>query len=123
MEHRVEILVFAGEATGAAPLVEGLEAQGYGVDLVTSVQQAQGIFLERGGHALLVVSPDVGTGQALQVIEKLRSVDDGLPIILFGDDVLRDTKLLNVHRIRSFHPGSRAGIGAIQKVICNLSPS
>ena len=67
---------------------------------------------------MLIISPEVGTGLAQQAIESLREIDESIPVVVFGELTLRGTQLPNLHRIPSFHPSSRAGIGAIQKVIC-----
>jgi DNA-binding response OmpR family regulator len=123
MTKTVELLVFATDADAAAGLLAMLADEGYRVDLATECSVAQGLFLDRGGHALLVLTPDVGTGRATQVIQALRAVDAELPVVVFGAETLRETKFGNVHRIRSFHPASRAGVGALRQVLCGLPRS
>jgi hypothetical protein len=123
MPAAVELLVFAADADGAAELVSMLSSEGFRADLATGIATARGLFLERGGHALLVVAQGVGPGRAAQVIEALRAVDQDLPVVIFGADEQRGGDPPHVHRIRSFHPASRAGIGALRQVLCSLPPA
>lgn len=120
MDRPVELLLLGNDDRPARALSGTLLADGWSVDLVSSVETAQDMFLSRGGHTLLVVTPEVPSGLTQRVIERLREVDPDLPILVFGEDSLRDTRLPNVHRIRSFHPTSRAGLGAIRRIICVL---
>ena len=122
MDRLVDVLVLATGAPSVEVLERGLVDQGYIVDVVSTLEEAQQEFLARGGHRLLVVTPEANPALVQRVIENLRGVDPDLPIVLFGDDTMRGSSLSNLHRIRSFHPGSRAGIGAVQKVICGLVP-
>ena len=50
----------------------------------------------------------------------MRGVDSDLQVILFGEELLRDETGHGLHRVKSFHPGSRAGIGAIQQIVYSL---
>ena len=117
----MDVLVFAQDLETACNLCGSLDAVGFGSDPATDIAGAQGSFLERGGHALLVIAPDVSTGTARELVETLRSVDADLTVIVFGEATLRGAAVPHLHRIKSFHPDSRAGIGAIQKVACTLS--
>ena len=121
MEMGVELLVLATDGESTANLRRGLEDLGFVVDHATDLGGAQSKFLERGGHAALVVAPDVGSRRAKEAITALRNVDVDLSVIVFGEDILRDESTPGLHRIKSFHPGSRAGIGAIQQIVCSLS--
>ncbi len=120
MERTAELLVYANDRTSVDGLVSMLEELGHTVDLATGVAAAQGMFLQRGGHALLIVAPGVGPGDAERLLSQLRAVDPGLPIVVFGESTLRCKGPDQVHRIHGFFPGSRAGIGAIQKLLCGL---
>lgn len=119
MGGSVELLVFTNNGSSMAPLASGLVEHGFAVDVVSSLAAAHGMFLERGGHTLLIIAPDVGTGRAQKLIEQLRSVDKTLTVIVFGEDTLRGDAVEHVHRI-GFHPGSRAGLGGILKILCCL---
>ena len=109
MQEPVEILVLASQPEFTGNLRRGFEESGFAVDFTRSVEDGLAAFLDRGGHALLVIWPDVSTGLALQFIESLRAVDATLPVILFGDATLRGVSGHDIFRVRSFHPGSRAG--------------
>lgn len=120
MDTPVELLVYSNDRDSVTSLVSMLEDVGHQVDVATDLASAQGLFLERGGHALIVMAPSVSSGEARRLLGILRSVDPDIAVVVFGDSTLRDLGPEKVHRIRSFFPGSRAGIGAIQKLLCNL---
>lgn len=117
----VELLVIARAEQTVATLCSALEQQGIAIDVAGSTEQARDLFLDRGGHRLLVVGPDTGAGMAQQVAHALRSVDPQLPVVAFGQS-FRDTRIKWLTRIPDFHPSSRAGIGAVLKVIQGLGP-
>jgi hypothetical protein len=119
----MELLVFARDPETATSLCRNLDAVGFTSDPVTTLADAQAAFLQRGGHALLIITPDVPTGRARRLIETLHGVDEKLSTIVFGEETLRGESFPHLHRIKSFHPSSRAGVGAIQKIACNLSPA
>ena len=121
MTKAIELLVLATDGESAESLRLGLEELGFAVDHASDLTEAQDKFLSRGGHTVLVVAPDVGTGRAREAIHALRSVDADLQVIVFGEETLRDVTGPGLHRIKSFHPGSRAGIGAIQQIVCSLA--
>ena len=102
----------------SSDLIEGLLAHNYTVDRATSIDETRELFLERGGHTMLVISAEVSSNLAQQAIDTLREIDESIPVVVFGELTLRDSATRNLHRIPSFHPSSRAGIGAIQKVLC-----
>ncbi len=115
----VELLVIARAEQTVATLCSALEQQGIAIDVAGSPAQARDLFLHRGGHRLLVLGPDAGSGMAQQVAHALRSVDPELPVVAFGHG-FRDTGIKGLTRIPDFHPSSRAGIGAVLKVIHGL---
>ncbi len=120
MATSVEVLMLASDGPTAVKLGHGLEDLGFAVDHATDLPSAQKKFLERGGHTVLLVAPDIGTGRARATINALRSVDPDLQVIVFGEEILRDESGPGLHRVKSFHPGSRAGIGAIQRIVHGL---
>ncbi len=117
----MNLLVLANELETATNLCQNLDAIGFTVDATTTIAGAQSLFLERGGHALIVITPDVATGRARDLIRRLHSVDEDLVVAVFGEETLRGESIAHLHRIKSFHPDSRAGIGAIQKITCTLT--
>ncbi len=119
MQEPVELLVIARAKQTVATLCSALEQQGIVIDIAGSAEQARDLFLDRGGHCLLVVGPDTGSGMAQKVTHVLRSVDPQLPVVAFGAS-FRGTPMQGLTRIPDFHPSSRAGIGAVLKVIHGL---
>ncbi len=119
MPEPVELLVIARAEQTVATLCSALEQEGIAIDIASSATQARDLFLDRGGHRLLVVGPDTGNGMAQQVAHVLRSVDPQLPVVAFGAS-FRGTPMKGLTRIPDFHPSSRAGIGAVLKVIRGL---
>ncbi len=121
MAELVELLVIARDERTVTALCAALEQQGIAIDLACSAAQARDLFLDRGGHRLLVVGPDVGQGMAQQVLNALRSADPQLPVVVFGQGCFRSNAPHGLTRIPDFHPSSRAGIGAMLRILHGLS--
>ena len=119
MPEPVELLVIARAEQTVATLCSALEQEGIAIDIASSAAQARDLFLDRGGHRLLVVGPDTCNVMAQQLARVLRSVDPQLPVVAFGAS-FRGTTMKGLTRIPDFHPSSRAGIGAVLKVIRGL---
>jgi hypothetical protein len=100
--------------TGSDELVRGLLALGHRVDCASSLPEVQRMFLDCGGHAVVIIAPDISSALATRAITSLRRIDADLPIVTFGELTLRGSTVPHLLRIRSFHPESRAGLGAIQ---------
>ena len=122
MVELVELLVIARDERTVTALCAALEQQGIAIDVARSTAQARDLFLDRGGHRLLVVGPDVGQGMAQQVLNALRSADPQLPVVVFGPGCFRSNPPDGLTRIPDFHPSSRAGIGALLRILRGLSP-
>jgi hypothetical protein len=121
MAELVELLVIARDERTVTPMCAALEQQGIAIDIASSAAQARDLFLDRGGHRLLVIGPDVGQGLAQQVLAGLRGADPRLPVVAFGPACFRNNTPDGLTRIPDFHPSSRAGIGALLKVLQGLS--
>jgi hypothetical protein len=121
MSELVELLVIARDEQTVTALCAALEQQGIAIDIAGSAAQARDLFLDRGGHRLLVIGPDVGNGMAQQVLNALRSADPQLPVVAFGPGCFRGNPPDGLTRIPDFHPSSRAGIGAVLKVLRGLA--
>lgn len=123
MTTPAELLVYTRDRLDVARMVSALEDAGHTVDVATDLKSGQGLFLERGGHAMLVITPSVSPGNAKRLLECLRAVDPRIAVVVFGEAVLRSEGPGSVHRIRTFFPGSRAGIGALQRLLTGVLSS
>lgn len=121
MAQLVELLVIARDERTVTPLCAALEQQGIAIDIASTAAQARDLFLARGGHRLLVIGPDAGQGLAQQVLGSLRSADPQLPVVAFGPECFRNNPPDGLTRIPDFHPSSRAGIGALLRILRGLS--
>ncbi len=115
MEKNADYLLVAEDGKSLQGLCDALKAEDSRIDLVGSVQDAQEAFFRSGGHRFLIIGPDVSPGLAMQISHSLRRVDPNISILVFGPDLLRQEKKEGLTRIPSFHPCSRAGIGAVLK--------
>ncbi|HEX5053829.1 MAG TPA: hypothetical protein VFZ65_18770 [Planctomycetota bacterium] len=102
-------------------LLQALQAQGITVDVAVDLAGARRLFFGAGGHDCLVVGPDVRPGLAARVLESLRTVDPHLSTATFGPDLRQQAAPLRSARLAGFHPGSRAGAGALLRFLRTLS--
>ena len=117
----VELLVMARKRKTVSGLCTALCRHGIAIDVAGDADEAQRLFLDCGGHRLLVLGPDIGQGLARQVVACLRNVDPQLPVVAFGPETFRQDPPARLTRLPDFHPSSRAGIGAVLKAIQGLS--
>jgi hypothetical protein len=118
-DQSLGVLLLLGDATPMGPLLEVLRQQGLRVDAVDDLEGARSSFFGAGGHDCLVVSPDVSPGLAQSVAAALTEVDPGVAIATFGPQV-RGSKASRTARLCAFHPGSRAGQGALLRFLRSL---
>ncbi len=123
MDTSTELLVYAKDRPSAERLASMLEDTGHAVDIATDQSMALNLFYQRGGHAMLLITPSVGSGEAKRLLHSIRAVDPAIEAVVFGDTTLRSVETSKLHRIRTLFPGSRAGIGAVQKILCNRPDS
>ena len=83
-------------------------------DVVVELGQARDAFYKRGGHAVLVLDPELPPAVASEIATSLAKIDPDLRVVAFGEDTLRGSNL-RVQRI-SFHPTSRAAAGSLLKI-------
>lgn len=114
------MLVVSPCAATVQPMLSALHDQSIRGEHVQDVVAARAAFSACGGHRLLVVAPDVTPGAAAEVVDSLRAVDPGLVVALYGNDHLRGRDLERVHRFGSYHLRSRAGIGALLKLLSSM---
>ena len=99
------------------PLRTHLQQLGIQVDAVEDLAAARTAFFGAGGHDCLVVAPDVRPGLALRVFESLRAVDPDLAMASFGPKLGDEARPARQARLAAFHPGSRAGTGALLRFL------
>lgn len=110
------MLVFGGNAQAAARIATDLEHLGVQADSVTDESEARSKFFVSGGHRWLLITEDARPGPARRLAHSLRHVDPTLNIMVFGRG-FSEQGLGHVHRVRSLHLGSRAGLGAVQRLL------
>jgi hypothetical protein len=111
------VLLLAGDAAPLAPLLQHLRRLGMQVDVAADVASARALFFSTGGHDCLVVGPDVQPGVAARVARSLRSVDPELPMATFGPQLGAAGRPARHAVLAGFHPGSRAGAGALVRFL------
>lgn len=116
------VLALLDDPAPMQPLVLQLRSQGFHVDTAHDLADARALFFGAGGHDCLVVAHDVRPGVAAAVLQSLRSVDPDLPTATFGPDPAPRTSSGRTARLSGFHPGSRAGVGALVRFLRNLTP-
>lgn len=110
------------DSSRADGLLASLQRTGAVVDLAHDLAQARAVFLARGGHGWLVLLPDVMPALAAEAAHDLRALDDRLHVVVFGVEQLRDCQAARTVRLHAYHPSSRAGIGAVLKLIATAAP-
>jgi hypothetical protein len=116
-DRRFGVLALLDQPTPMAALVAGLRQSGYAVDVVRDAAEARTAFFASGGHDCLVVAPDVRPGLARAIAASLRTVDPELPMATFGPSLGEAERPAHEARLAGFHPGSRAGIGALLRFL------
>lgn len=117
--HRLEVLVLWADRTPMQALLSGLRVEGVQIDTASDLQGARNSFFRSGGHGCLVIGPDVPPGLANKVAGSLQAIDPDLAMATFGPD-LNDRGLVRTAKLKGFHPGSRAGVGALLRFLRTL---
>lgn len=112
--HRL-VLAAAESAATMTALCDALRDRGVDVDVVETLTEARSAFLERGGHELLLLGPDLTPALARELAHSLTEIDPQLAVCIFGE-LLRE----EAGRRIGHHPTSRAAIGAVLKVLQEL---
>ena len=118
--RRLEILALLGDPRPMQPLLRQLRDRQIQVDVAKGLSDAQKLFFGTGGHDCLVVGPDIGPGLATRVLRSLRSVDPALATATFGPDIREDADKSRTAMLTAFHPGSRAGAGALLRFLAGI---
>lgn len=114
--RRPEVLAAAIDTHAVATLAAVLGREGVAVDVVRDRDRALERFLERGGHGLLVLGPDLTPALAREIVRSLRSVDPELRVVVFGPELLRGEEQPGWTRLAAYHPASRAAAGAVLRL-------
>ncbi|MAD34158.1 MAG: hypothetical protein CMJ88_10415 [Planctomycetes bacterium] len=115
-EDRNTCILLLDEAGSMAPLHAMLETLGLSVDRASDLAEARTAFFGAGGHDCLVIGPGVSPGLARKVSNALADIDPNMSFATFGPH-LRDTARARTARLSSYHPGSRAGQGALLRFL------
>ena len=115
-DRRLDLLALLGDERPMQALIAGLRTAGFSVDTATSLGDAHKAFFGCGGHHCLMIGPDVPVVTASSVLGSLREVDPDLPAVTFGREVQCAVAPSRTSRL-GFHPGSRAGIGALLRFL------
>lgn len=116
-ERHLTVLALLGDPRPMQALLATLRDQAIEVDVATSLADARRVFFGAGGHDCLVLGPDVTPGLASRVVHSLRAVDPELPTASFGPDVREDAACSRTAALAGYHPGSRAGAGALLRFL------
>jgi hypothetical protein len=111
------VLLLLGDPLPMRPLLQHLQRLGMHVDVASDLAGARSLFFTTGGHDCLVVAPDVRPGVAARVARSLRSVDPELPMATFGPELGGSPRPARRAQLAGFHPGSRAGTGALVRFL------
>jgi hypothetical protein len=111
------VLLLARDAATLQPLLQHLQRLGMHVDVAGDLATARALFFSTGGHDCLVVGPDVRPGVAARVARSLRSVDPELPMATFGPRLGPASRPARHAVLAGYHPGSRAGAGALVRFL------
>ncbi len=120
----LEILTIQAGPADWPQLTAELQQRCCTLDTASTFAEACELFFVRGGHDLVVVGPGVQPSVARECVTGLHTVAPELPFIVFGDLALRGLSLDGqLHRLRDFHPASRAGVVAVWRIAMTLCTS
>ena len=107
------VMAVDGNERPMANLIETLIARGIQVDVAKDRSEALQTFFAAGGHQLLLLGPELAPGTAWRIFRALREVDPELRAVAFGERLARSGPPSGVLTLASFHPSSRAALGAV----------
>lgn len=119
-DRHLDVLTLLGDPLPMQALLRQLHEAGFTVDVARGLAEARQLFFGAGGHDCLVVGPDVRPALASRVLQSLRTVDPELPTATFGPDLRRAEAPTRTAMLAGFHPGSRAGAGALLRFLRGL---
>lgn len=120
-DRQFGVLALLDQEATMTPLLAGLAAEGITVDVARDAAAARTAFFASGGHDCLVIAPDVRPGLARAIAASLRTVDPALPLASFGPPIGTPDRPAFEARLGAYHPGSRAGLGALLRFLRGLT--
>lgn len=115
-DRNLGVLALLADPKPMQALLAALRDEGLCVDVVEDLPMARTSFFGTGGHDCLIIGPDVRPGLAQQVARSLGTVDPELAMATFGP-ALDGRSAVRTARLSGFHPGSRAGQGALLRFL------
>ncbi len=112
-----EVLAFTSDPRSLTQLESELQVAGWNIDVVADLAEVRSCFFHSGGHRVLILGPGLTPKQATTAANSLRGIDPDLTVIAFGAQVGRPVLPTGTTLLTAFHPASRAGIGAILRVL------
>ncbi len=106
-----------GTASPMQPLLSQLRQLGMQVDVAADLAAVRTLFFGAGGHDCLVIAPEVQPRLAQRVLTTLRTIDPELATATFGPNLDDQATPARSARLQAFHPGSRAGAGALLRFL------
>jgi hypothetical protein len=116
-ERVPEIVVLCRSGFRVEPLRRELERHGLRFDVARSLEELRSAFFRRGGHDLLLLTPDLSPNFAERAADAVHDLDPNVAVVAFGRELGRATFRGIVTRLPEFHPASRAGVGAVLRVL------
>lgn len=117
-----DVLMLLADPESMRPLREHLQGLGMQIDVAADLPSAHAAFFRAGGHDCLVIGPNVRPGIAQHVFRSLRSIDPDLATASFGARSPNHPRPTRWAGLGAFHPGSRAGTGALLRFLRSLTP-
>ncbi len=112
-----DLLGFCLDGKVLSGLHEALSQEGMQLEIASNLEEVRHSFFRSGGHRMLILGPDLPTTLAQTAAQSLYNLDPELAIVVFGRKLTNCPFAGHVTRVPAFHPSSRAGIGAILKVL------
>ncbi len=116
-DQQLGVLALCADIKPMQTLLLHLRDLGMHVDTVRDLEVARSTFFGAGGHDCLVIAPDVRPGLVARVVSSLGTVDPDLAMATFGPALRANRSAARTARLGGYHPGSRAGQGALVRFL------
>jgi hypothetical protein len=115
-----EVLALGGQSGAIERLAEALRNLGVRTEVTRSLAGLRDAFFRCGGHDVLLLGPDLPAHLARAAARSLAEIAPGLRIVAFGEALQRGDVAGPIVRLQGIHPTSRAGVGAVLRVLREL---